>query len=104
MRWLFADRMPSSAIFSIDIAPADGISRLAGLCAREKAMKQNEFEALITDKSKVITGDISWSDDEDHSPSVEFRAEVASDAGYPLFVRGSYNSLAASAMSSFIKA
>lgn len=57
-------------------------------------MNQNEFEALITDKSKVITGDISWSNDEDHSPSVEFRAEIASDAGYPLFVRGSYNSLA----------
>jgi Family of unknown function (DUF6978) len=57
-------------------------------------MNQNEFEALIADESKTIEGDISWSDDEDHSPSVEFRAEVASDAGYPLFVRGSYNSLA----------
>jgi hypothetical protein len=57
-------------------------------------MKQNEFEALIADKSKVIIGDISWSDDEDHSPSVEFRAEVGSEAGYPLFVRGSYNPLA----------
>jgi hypothetical protein len=57
-------------------------------------MNQNEFEALISDQSKIIMGNISWSDDEDHSPSVEFRADIASDAGYPLFVRGSYNSLA----------
>jgi len=33
-------------------------------------------------------------EDEDHSPSVEFRAEVKSGPGYPLFVRGSYNRLA----------
>lgn len=39
-------------------------------------------------------GEIFWINDEDHSPSMEFRAEVASDSGYPLFVRGSYNSLA----------
>ena len=27
----------------------------------------------------------------DHSPAVEFRADVKSDAGYPIFVRGSLN-------------
>ena len=53
---------------------------------------QNEFEALIGEPSKRIVGNIEWGDDEDHSPSVEFRAEVESDPGYPISVRGSYNS------------
>lgn len=51
------------------------------------------FEAILNDPSKRIQGDISWQEDEDHSPSVEFRAEVQSDEGWPLFVRGSYNRL-----------
>jgi hypothetical protein len=50
-----------------------------------------EFEAILSDASKRIDGDIAWQEDEDHSPCVEFRAEVQSDAGWPLFVRGSYN-------------
>jgi len=57
-------------------------------------MVQNEFETLIADAAKRIVSDISWGEDEDHSPAVEFRAEVASDAGYPIFVRGSYNAAA----------
>lgn len=57
-------------------------------------MIQAEFEALLDDPTKVIAGDIRWVDDEDHSPSVEFRAEVDSEAGHPIFVRGSYNALA----------
>ena len=52
-----------------------------------------EFEALINDAAKRIVGDIAWQEDEDHSPSVEFRVEVQSDTGWPLFVRGSYNPL-----------
>jgi hypothetical protein len=39
-------------------------------------------------------GDLAWQNDEDHSPAVEFRAEVRSDAGYPLWVRGRYNARA----------
>lgn len=57
-------------------------------------MKSNEFAALLSDLSKKIDSDITWGQDEDHSPSVEFRVEVESEAGYPLFVRGSYNALA----------
>lgn len=38
-------------------------------------------------------GDLVWSEDEDHSPSLEFRAEVISDSGWPLFIRASYNPL-----------
>jgi hypothetical protein len=45
-----------------------------------------EFEAILANPSKRIAGDLVWAEDEDHSPSVEFRAEVQSDAGWPLFV------------------
>ena len=57
-------------------------------------MNQTDFDALLNDTTKRIVGDISWTEDEDHSPTVEFRVEVESDAGYPIFIRGSYNSLA----------
>ena len=47
-----------------------------------------EFDTILDDLSKRIGGDIVWREDEDHSPSVEFRAEIQSDMGWPLFVRG----------------
>lgn len=53
-----------------------------------------EFEAIITDTTKVVKGDLDWRRDEYHSPALEFRAEVCSDPGYPLFVVGRYNPLA----------
>lgn len=52
-----------------------------------------EFEAILNDLTKRIKEDIFWNEDEDHSPSVEFTAEVVSAAGWPVFVRGSYNPL-----------
>lgn len=57
-------------------------------------MTNGEFEALLADTTKRIVGDVDWKEDDDHSPSLEFRAEIASDPGWPLFVRGSYNPLA----------
>lgn len=54
-------------------------------------LTQQEFETILDDTSKVIQGDIEWQEDEDHSPSVEFRVEIVSSAGWPLFVKGSYN-------------
>jgi len=53
-----------------------------------------EFEALLADSSKRITGDISWEDDEDHSMCQEFKAQVSSGPGYSLFVKGTYNPVA----------
>jgi len=47
-------------------------------------MTEAEFQAILGDASKRIEGDIAWSDDEDHSPAVEFRANILSDNGYPL--------------------
>jgi hypothetical protein len=57
------------------------------------ALTNTEFAAILSDATKRIDVDIAWEEDEDHSPSVEFRAEVQSDAGWPLFVRGSFNPL-----------
>jgi hypothetical protein len=54
-------------------------------------MRQEEFEKLITDTTKQISGDIFWIADEDHSPAVEFRIAVTSQIEYTFFVRGSYN-------------
>lgn len=57
-------------------------------------MKQKDFEALLTDTTKQINGDIVWEEDEDHSLAVEFRIEVITETKYPLFVKGSYNRIA----------
>ena len=58
------------------------------------SLTNTEFTSILADTSKQIEGTISWSEDEDHSPSLEFRVEVTSSAGWPLFIRGSYNRLA----------
>ncbi len=52
---------------------------------------QQEFETLLADTTKRIEGALSWREDEDHSPSQEFRAEVTSDSDYSLFVVGRIN-------------
>jgi hypothetical protein len=57
-------------------------------------LSQDEFEAILSDPTKQIEGDILWREDDDHSPTVEFRAEIISEPGYPLVVKGSYNPLA----------
>ena len=54
---------------------------------------QQEFEGILADDTKEVAQDVTWRDDEDHSPAREFRAAVASEAGYPLFVVGRYNSV-----------
>lgn len=56
-------------------------------------LSQTEFDALMTDASKRIEGDICWTEDEDHSPAVEFRFPVKNPMGFDLFVRGSFNPL-----------
>lgn len=60
------------------------------------AITQTEFEAILADETKRVVGDLSWREDEDHSPAVEFAAEIGSDPGYPLFVKGWLNRLPAS--------
>ena len=48
-------------------------------------LSDTEYQAILADTSKTIMGDIRWTDDEDHSPSVEFRAQIETEAGWPLF-------------------
>ena len=60
------------------------------------SLTDNEFALILGDSSKRIEGNIAWTEDEDHSPAWEFRAEVKSSAGWPLFIRGRYNPAASS--------
>ena len=53
-----------------------------------------EFASIMEDRSKLIEGNITWVEDEDHSPAWVFRANIESTAGWPLFVQGRYNPLA----------
>ena len=53
-----------------------------------------EFAALLADESKRVQGDITWKEDEDRSPAMEFRVEIESSNGWPLLLKGRYNSAA----------
>ena len=50
-----------------------------------------ECAAILGDGQKCIRNDITWTEDEDHSPAWEFRAEDESPQGWPIFVKGRYN-------------
>lgn len=65
-------------------------------------LTQAEFEAILDDRTQRIDGDISWSEDDGHSPTRELRVEIRSANGYPLFIRGSYNALAKTLTSAMI--
>lgn len=56
-------------------------------------LSQEDFEAIIGDSTKRIEGDIKWAEDEEHSPAIDFRVEILSEVGYPLFLKGRYNPL-----------
>ena len=52
---------------------------------------EQEFGAMMDDVSKHIDGDITWVEDVDHAPAVEFRVEVRSEAEYPLFINARWS-------------
>ncbi len=54
-------------------------------------LSQGEFEDILNDDTKRISTDIDWSDDQDHSPAQEFRAEIESASGRSMFIRGWYS-------------
>ncbi|MDZ7802093.1 MAG: hypothetical protein U5K81_15045 [Trueperaceae bacterium] len=56
-------------------------------------MTNAEFEVLLSDTSKVVEGDIAWSQSEDRATWLGFRVEVTNDVGWPLFIVGSFNPL-----------
>ena len=53
-------------------------------------MSQREFDAIIKDDTKVIAGNIVW-EGGSNSPAREFRIDIESDEGYPIFIKGWYN-------------
>ena len=57
-------------------------------------MTQAEFEGILADTSKRIPTRITWQEDDDHFPALEFKTEVESDPGYPIVLKGSFNPLA----------
>lgn len=55
------------------------------------ALTDTEFASILDDRTKRILGDVTWKKDEDHSPAWEFRIDVESTKGWPLFVQGRCN-------------
>ena len=53
-------------------------------------ISQQEYDAIISDDSKVIGGNIVW-EGGPNSPTREFRIDIESDEGYPIFIKGWYN-------------
>ena len=53
-------------------------------------LSSQEYEAIISDDTKCIVGDISW-EGRRNAPARGFRVDVDSEAGYPIFIRGWYN-------------
>ena len=53
-------------------------------------LSQQEYNAIIDDDTKVIAKDIEWQP-RSNSPASEFRIDIDSDEGYPIFVKGWYN-------------
>ena len=58
------------------------------------SLSQQEFEAILADESKRISGDILWQRDADNSPAVEFRTDVTTDDESYLLLAGRYNASA----------
>ena len=57
-------------------------------------LTDGEFASILSDDTKRIEQDLAWNEDEDHSPAFEFRVNVDSTGGWPLFVKGRYNAAA----------
>lgn len=54
-------------------------------------LTQEEFDEILSNKTKKITENITWVGDKKNSETVKFRVPVVSDHDYPIFVDGSYN-------------
>ena len=57
-------------------------------------LTDQELASILADETKRIQEDITWREDEDHSPAVEFRVELESMNGWPLVLKGYYNAAA----------
>ena len=57
-------------------------------------LTDGEFASILSDDTMRIEEDPTWTEDEDHSPAIEFRVKVDSASRWPLFVKGRYNAAA----------
>ena len=55
-------------------------------------LSQQEYDEIINDTTKVIGGDIAWESGR-NSLMRDFRVDIDSDDGHPIFVKGWYNAL-----------
>ena len=53
-------------------------------------LNHQEYDAIMADDSKVISGNIVW-EGGPNSAAREFRIDIESDEGYPIFIKGWYN-------------
>ena len=53
-------------------------------------LSQQEYDDIINDTTKVIGEDIAWESGR-NSPVKDFRIDIDSDDGHPIFVKGWYN-------------
>ena len=54
------------------------------------ALSDAEFEAILSDRTKQIVGDIRWIPDADHLPGMMFAAPIDSARRWPLIMHGSW--------------
>ena len=54
-------------------------------------LSSNDYESIISDDTKRIAGDITW-EGRPNAPTRQFRVEVDSEAGHPIFIKGWYSS------------
>ena len=53
-------------------------------------LSQQEYDSIINDTTKAIVNDIVWEGGR-NSPMREFRVDIDSEDGHPIFVKGWYN-------------
>ena len=53
-------------------------------------LSQHEYETIINDDTKVILQDIAW-EGKPNSYAQEFRVDIDSNDGYPIFLKGWFN-------------
>ncbi len=53
-------------------------------------LSRQEYEAIISDGTKRIAGDIAW-EGRPNAPARQFRVDVDSEAAHPLFINAWYN-------------
>ena len=88
---LFREERPDRVRTRAAVAPAEAErpNRVGG--AGTKGGTDVEFATILADEVQACPRGRRWKEDEDRSPAVEFRIDIESTNGWPLFVKGRYN-------------